>query len=138
MINISDRDTTSSNQFLAFTNKNDGISVTKTREIFEKLGLRQSNDNIPKQVITTLNVHSIKNVVIDSKRQNNISSNSKNSKNENVSVIIADIKGIKGWKLSNESEKFVVKFFGGATTKDMESYTQPTIERALGNVVQMT
>ena len=55
-------------------------------------------------------------MVTNSKRQNNISSNSKNSKSKNVSVIIGDsiIKDIEGWELSNESEKFVVKFFGGA------------------------
>ena len=69
-------------------------------------------------------------MVADSKRKNNISSISKNPKNKIVSVIIGDsiIKGIKGWKLSNESEKIVV--FGGASTKDIESYIQPTIERA--------
>ena len=55
-------------------------------------------------------------MVTNSKRQNNISSNSKNSKSKNVSVIIGDsiIKDIEGWELSNESEKFVVKFFGVA------------------------
>ena len=69
-------------------------------------------------------------MVADSKRKNNISSISKNPKNKIVSVIIGDsiIKGIKGWKLLNESEKIVV--FGGASTKDIESYIQPTIERA--------
>ena len=90
----------------------------------KNLSLKQSNNNIPKQMITTLNVHSKKNMVTNSKRQNNISSNSKNSKSKNVSVIIGDsiIKDIESWELSNESEKFVVKFFGGATTKNMESY----------------
>ena len=54
-----------------------------------------------------------------------------------MSVIIKDsvIKGIKGWELSNESEKFVVKFFGGATTLDMESYIQPMIERAPSSAI---
>ena len=63
-------------------------------------------------------------MVTNSKRQNNISSNCKNSKNKNVSVIIGDsiIKDIKAWELSNESEKLVVKFFGGATRNNMESY----------------
>ena len=99
------------------------ISITKIHESFEKLSLKQSNDNIPKQLTTTLNVHSKKNMVTNLKRQNNISSNSKNSKNKNVSVIIGDsiIKDIKGWELSNESEKFIIKFSGVATTKDMES-----------------
>ena len=76
-------------------------------------------------------------MVTNSKRQNNISSNSKNSKSKNVSVIIGDsiIKDIEGWKLSNESEKFVVKFFGGAITKNMESYFQLAIEHAPSNVI---
>ena len=142
VITIPDQDSASSNQFSAFTNNNKDISITKIRDNSEKLSLKQSNDNILKQLIITLNVHSEKNMVTNSKRQNNISSNSKNSKNNNVSVIIGDaiikdIKGwdIKGWELSNKSEKFVVKFFGGATTKDMESYIQLAIERAPSNVI---
>ena len=76
-------------------------------------------------------------MVTDSKRKYNISSNSKNSKKMNLSVIIGEsiIKNIKEWELSNELEIFVVKFFGGATTKDVESYIQPTIERAPSNVI---
>ena len=76
-------------------------------------------------------------MVTNSERQNNISSNSKNSKNKKVSVIIRDsiIKDIKGWELSNESEKFVVKFFGGATKKDMESCILPTKEHAPSNAI---
>ena len=52
-------------------------------------------------------------------------------------VIIGDsiIKDSKGWEISNESEKFVVKFFVGASTKDMDSYIQLTIERAPSNVI---
>ena len=142
VITIPDQDSASSNQFSAFTNNSKDISITKIRDNSEKLSLKQSNDNILKQLIITLNVHSEKNMVTNSKRQNNISSNSKNSKNNNVSVIIGDaiikdIKGwdIKGWELSNKSEKFVVKFFGGATTKAMESYIQLAIERAPSNVI---
>ena len=137
VITIPDQDTTSSNQFSVFTNNNNNISVTKIRENFEKISLKQRNNNIPKQLTTTLNVHRKKIMVTNSKRQNNISSNSKNSKNKKVSVIIRDsiIKDIKGWELSNESEKFVVKFFGGATKKDMESCIQPTIEHVPSNVI---
>ena len=137
VITIPDQDTASSNQFSAFTNNNDEISFTKIRENSDKFSLKQSNDSIPKQLITTLNVRSKKNMVTNSKRQKNISSNSINSKNKNVSVIIGDfiIKDIKGWELSNESEKFVAKFFGGATKNDMESYIQPTIERVPSNVI---
>ena len=32
---------------------------------------------------------------------------------------------IKGWKLSNEPEKFVVKLFGSAITKDKSHTFQP-------------
>ena len=69
--------------------------------------------------------------------KNNISSNSKNSKSKNVSVIIGNsiIKDIKSCEPSNESEKFVVTFLGGATAKDMESHIQPTIERAPSNII---
>ena len=64
----------------------------------KNLGLKQSSDNIPKQLITTLNVHSKKNMVTDSKIQINIDSNSKKFKSKNVSVITGDsfIKDIKG------------------------------------------
>ena len=69
-------------------------------------------------MIANLNVHSKKNMVTSSMRQNNIS-NRKNSKNKNVSFIIGDsiIKDINGGELSNVSEKFAVKFFGDGTTK---------------------
>ena len=69
VIAIPDQDTASSNQFLVFTNSNDDISLTKIRENSEKISLRQSNDNVPKQLITTLNVHSKKIMVTDSKRK---------------------------------------------------------------------
>ena len=137
VITIPDQGTASSNQFSAFTNNNNDISVTKIRKNSEKLSLKQSNDNTPKQLITTWNVNSKKNIVTNSKRQNNISSNGKNSKNKNVSVIIGDsiIKDIKRWETSNESGKFVLKFFCCATVKDMESYIQPAIERAPSNAI---
>ena len=82
-------------------------------------------------------MNSKKNIVTNSKRQNNISSNGKNSKNNNVSVIIGDsiIKDIKRWETSNESGKFVLKLFCCATVKDMESYIQPAIERAPSNAI---
>ena len=137
VITIPDQGTASSNQFSAFTNNNHDISVTKIRKNSEKLSLKQSNDNTPKQLITTWNVNSKKNIVTNSKRQNNISSNGKNSKNKNVSIIIGDsiIKDIKRWETSNESGKFVLKFFCCATVKDMESYIQPAIERAPSNAI---
>ena len=61
-------------------------------------------------------------MVNDSKRRNYIN-NSKNSKNKSMSVVMEDsiIKDIKGWELSNESEKIVFRLFVGAATKNMES-----------------
>ena len=54
-------------------------------------------------------------MVNDSKRRNYIN-NSKNSKNKSMSVVMEDsiIKDIKGWELSNESEKIVFRLFVGA------------------------
>ena len=39
------------------------------------------------------------------------------------------MKELKGWKLSDEKNKVVVKYFSGAKTKDMESYIIPTVEQ---------
>ena len=78
VITIPDQGTASSNKFSAFTNNNDDTSVTKIRENSEKIVLRQSNDNIPKRLTYSLNVHSKKNMATNSKRKSNISSNSKN------------------------------------------------------------
>ena len=41
-----------------------------------------------------------------------------------VTVILGDsiVKDVKGWKLSDEKNKVVVKHFIGAKTKDVESY----------------
>ena len=36
---------------------------------------------------------------------------------------------MKGWKLSDDKNKVVVKYFSGAKTKDMESYIIPTLEQ---------
>ena len=48
-----------------------------------------------------------------------------------VTVILRDsiVNDVKGWKLSDEKKKIVVKHFSGAKTKDMESYIIPTLEQ---------
>ena len=48
-----------------------------------------------------------------------------------VTVILGDsiVKDVKGWKLSEDKNKVVVKHFSGAKTKDMESYIIPTLEQ---------
>ena len=93
---ISDQDTASSNKFSACTNNSDDISVTKIRESSEKIGLRQSNDNIPKQLVTTCKVRKIWLPI----RREKITSvaTAKIPKNKNMPVIIRDsiIKDIKG------------------------------------------
>ena len=69
VITIPDQNTASLNKFSAFTNNNGDISVTKIRENCKKIGLRKGNDNIPKQLTTTLNVHNKTNMATDSKRK---------------------------------------------------------------------
>ena len=39
------------------------------------------------------------------------------------------VKDVKGWKLSDEKNKVVVKHFSGAKKKNMESYIIPTLEQ---------
>ena len=39
------------------------------------------------------------------------------------------VKDLKGWKLSDEKNKVVVKHFSGTKTKDMESYIISTLEQ---------
>ena len=48
-----------------------------------------------------------------------------------VAVILGDsvVKGVNGWKLSDEKNKVVVKHFSGARAKGMESYIIPTLEQ---------
>ena len=48
-----------------------------------------------------------------------------------VTVLLGDsiVKDVKGWKLSDDKNKVVIKYFSGAKTKDMESYTIPTLEQ---------
>ena len=39
------------------------------------------------------------------------------------------VNDVKGWKLSDEKNRVVVKHFSGAKTKDMESYIIPTLKQ---------
>ena len=39
------------------------------------------------------------------------------------------VKDLKGWKLSDDKNKVVVKHFRGTKTKDMESYIIPTLKK---------
>ena len=43
------------------------------------------------------------------------------------------VKDTNGWKMSNRTRKVVVKHFSGVKTKDMKSYTIPTVEQKPGN-----
>ena len=53
-----------------------------------------------------------------------------------VMVILGDslVKDIKGWELSDESNKVVIKHFSGADSTDMESYLLPTKSRNPENI----
>ena len=48
-----------------------------------------------------------------------------------VTAILGDsiVKDVKGWKLSDDKNKVVVKHFSRSKTKDMESYIIPTLEQ---------
>ena len=54
-----------------------------------------------------------------------------------LTVILGDsiVKDVKGWKLSDDKNKVVVKHFRGAKTKDMESYIIPTFEQNSETVI---
>ena len=39
------------------------------------------------------------------------------------------LKDVKGWKLSEEKNKVVIKHFSGPKTKDMEPYNIPAVEQ---------
>ena len=54
-----------------------------------------------------------------------------------VTIILEDsiVKSVKGWKLSDEKNKVVVKHFSGAKTKDMESYIIPTLEQSPETII---
>ena len=72
----------------------------------------------------------------DSNSNNRTNSHRKSNKTPRknklpVTVILGDsiVKDVKGWKLSEDKNKVVVKHFSGAKTKDMESYIIPTLEQ---------
>ena len=91
---------------------NDDVTDIPSCENSEELGLTQSNENSFKLFIVILNVHWIKNMINSSQRKSNNRSSNAIIKNKNVSFIIGDsiIKDVKGWELSNERKKTVVKF----------------------------
>ena len=45
------------------------------------------------------------------------------------------VNDVKGWKLSDEKNRVVVKHFSGAKTKDMESYIIPTLKQNLETII---
>ena len=54
-----------------------------------------------------------------------------------VKVILGDslVKDVEGWKLSDESNEVVTKYFSGANTTDMKSYILPTKSNNPENIV---
>ena len=55
----------------------------------------------------------------------------KNRKSRDVTVILGDsiIKDVKGWELTDDSNKVAVKSFCGATTNQMKWHVKPTTEQ---------
>ena len=94
-------------------NDNDCI---ETREDNKKQSIRNNNDNVTKR--------------------NRIKKKSKSNENKNnhertVVTILGDsiVKDVRGWDLSNEKKKVIVKSFSGATTNCMRSHVIPTKEQ---------
>ena len=52
-------------------------------------------------------------------------------KSKDVTVILGDctIKDVKGWELTDESNKVIVKSFLGGTTSQMKWHVKPTTEQ---------
>ena len=61
----------------------------------------------------------------------------KNRKSRDVTVILGDsiIKDVKGWELTDNSNKVVVKSFRGATTSQMKWHVKPTTEQNPKNII---
>ena len=53
-------------------------------------------------------------------------------KYDNVTVILGDsvVEDLKGWELSNDKQKIVVKSFRGTKTSHMHRHAKPTIKKA--------
>ena len=45
------------------------------------------------------------------------------------------VTNLKGWELSNDKQKVVVKSFRGAKTSHMHWHTKPTIAKNLENII---
>ena len=48
------------------------------------------------------------------------------------------VKNFKDWKMSSRTHKVVVKHFGGAKTKNIESYIIPTVKQKPNNIILHT
>ena len=61
----------------------------------------------------------------------------RNHSGHTYTAIVGDsiVKDVKGWELSTENHKVVVKSFSGATTKDMSTYVKPSLERSPKNLI---
>ena len=54
-----------------------------------------------------------------------------------MTVIVGDsmVKNVRGWDLSNQKNKVIVKSFSGATTEDMEDYLKPILRKEPKNLI---
>ena len=70
------------------------------------------------------------------RKSNSPNKTSKQRKNH-ITSILGDsmVKDVKGWEISDEQHKVVVKSFSGATTKHMETYVKPSLEQSPDSIV---
>ena len=54
-----------------------------------------------------------------------------------MTVIVGDsmVKNVRGWDISNQKDKVIVKSFSGATTEDMEDYLKPILRKEPENLI---
>ena len=81
------------------------------------------------------------NIYGDSRQDKRTDSDQRNSQeyhiNKPVTVIVGDsmVKNVRGWDLSNQKNKVIVKSFSGATTEDMEDYLKPILRKEPQNLI---
>ena len=97
-------------------------------------GLHANSENASINAINT-------NIYGDSRQDKRTDSDQRNSQDYHikkpVTVIVGDsmVKNVRGWDLSNQKNKVIVKSFSGATTEDMEDYLKPILRKEPKNLI---
>ena len=97
-------------------------------------GLHANSENASVNAINT-------NIYGDFRQDKRTDSDQRNSQeyhiNKPVTVIVGDsmFKNVRGWDLSNQKNKVIVKSFSGATTEDMEDYLKPILRKEPKNLI---